>query len=465
MSIRVSDLSPDQAGAYRSIVDWMRGGSSRLLSMGGYSGTGKSTLVSMVARQTNLPAFCAYTGKAASVLKRKLSAQGVTTSGTCSEDGQPFCGTIHSLIYRPCECLDPEPIQKPCPKCGMETRWVGSLEGKSLCDGGHGGQFKTYADFRKCKAKLSDKKGGGCEVCGGKGWLRRDCLDRGYSLIVVDEASMVDDVVLRDLSSYEVPILAVGDHGQLPPVRGRGSLMVEPHIRLEKVHRQAAGSPIISLSVFIRENGYLPSSFDGGEAVQFLKLSDGKGILDGRYSSTTPSELMEMVSVCYDNRRRVRMNTVIRGVRGVALPERNIPQEGEQVIVLRNMKALPPVFNGMRGLCESAVKEARGGVLEAEVSFPEDGMSKRKYELLHAQFNREKTFADREEMAKETGLFHYAGGYFDYGYTVTGHKCQGSQFRDVLLVADKPNYVSADGWRRWLYTCSTRSSEKLTILR
>ncbi|MBK8246383.1 MAG: AAA family ATPase [Gemmatimonadetes bacterium] len=39
-------------------------------------------------------------------------------------------------------------------------------------------------------------------------------------LIIVDEASMVNEKMAKDLIAKGVPILAVGDPGQLPPVEG-----------------------------------------------------------------------------------------------------------------------------------------------------------------------------------------------------------------------------------------------------
>jgi hypothetical protein len=54
-------------------------------------------------------------------------------------------------------------------------------------------------------------RGGPGAVC----WIRKDSVER--SLIIVDEASMVDEAIWNDLLSFNIP-MAVGDHGQLPPV-------------------------------------------------------------------------------------------------------------------------------------------------------------------------------------------------------------------------------------------------------
>jgi ATP-dependent exoDNAse (exonuclease V) alpha subunit len=105
--------------------------------------------------------------------------------------------------------------------------------------------------------------------------------------------------------------------------------------------------------------------------------------------------------------------------------------------------------------------------LVGTIGFPEDEINERKYELLRAQFNRDKTFNKPEDLARETGIFSFskAGALFDFGFAMTVHKMQGSQFDDLVVCAERPGPVSDDDWRRWLYTAVTRAALKLTILR
>jgi len=499
VNITVEQLSNDQRRAYDEIMRWIErsymGDDVPVLTLGGYAGTGKSTLVSLVAAQVNLPAFCAYTGKAASVLRRKLREAGVNTvgaqrpnkDGTPSLENRPFCGTIHALIYRPCSCLEPQPVklEKPCPEknCPHETQWA---MGGSVCAGGHVDLIDDEKAFEKLKPKtklIYAQKGpdGVCTLCGGRQWLRREALDRHYDLIIVDEASMVDDKMLRDLLSYGVPILAVGDHGQLPPVGGTGSLMKSPTLRLERIHRQAEGNPIIALSKMIREDGRLPDG-DLGDAVRFERLRFVDRIVEERYENASPKRLLEMGLACYTNRRRVGLNIAVRRARGVSRTGRELPVEGEHVICLRNIKArdgLPPIANGMRGVLLSDavprpnVNASGKKIGESEtqllgnIAFPEDDIEAHQYELLWKQFNRDKTFQNPEDLARETGIYSFsmAGALFDFGYAMTVHKCQGSQFDDLVVCAERPGPVSDDDWRRWLYTSVTRASKRLIILR
>ena len=68
-------------------------------------------------------------------------------------------------------------------------------------------------------------------------------------LIVIDECSMVDAELARDLLSFGKPILVLGDPFQLPPVKGGGYFTDgAPDVMLTQIHRQAQDNPIIRLS-------------------------------------------------------------------------------------------------------------------------------------------------------------------------------------------------------------------------
>ena len=59
-------------------------------------------------------------------------------------------------------------------------------------------------------------------------------------LIIIDECSMVDAELGRDLLSFGVPLLVLGDPAQLPPISGGGLFTeAEPDAMLTEVHRQA----------------------------------------------------------------------------------------------------------------------------------------------------------------------------------------------------------------------------------
>ncbi len=86
--------------------------------------------------------------------------------------------------------------------------------------------------------------------------LNEDSAAAKASLIVVDECSMVDAELGRDLLSFSKKVLVLGDPAQLPPVKGGGFFTeAEPDIMLTEVHRQAADDPIIRMSMLVRDGG------------------------------------------------------------------------------------------------------------------------------------------------------------------------------------------------------------------
>ena len=74
--------------------------------------------------------------------------------------------------------------------------------------------------------------------------LNRSSSAAKADLIVIDECSMVDEELGRDLLSFGRPVLVLGDPAQLPPVKGGGFFTeAESDVMLTEVHRQAAGRP------------------------------------------------------------------------------------------------------------------------------------------------------------------------------------------------------------------------------
>src|SRR5438045_4940843 len=73
-------------------------------------------------------------------------------------------------------------------------------------------------------------------------------------LIVIDECSMVDAELGRDLLSFGAPLLVLGDPAQLPPIQGGGFFTnAEPDAMLTEIHRQAQDDPIVRMSMDVRE--------------------------------------------------------------------------------------------------------------------------------------------------------------------------------------------------------------------
>lgn len=400
-----NDLSADQETALEELLRLLEyheapktrifGSRSPIVSLGGYAGTGKSTLIPIISREladTSNTAFCAFTGKASNVIQRKLVAAGVDNAASIS--------TIHRLIYKPLTNDD-----------GRIVGW----------------QRKSKPLFVEDEAQ------------------NRIPVKR----IIIDEASMVGNTLLEDLLDYNIPILAVGDHGQLPPVLDK-SVIAAPDVRLEHIHRQAADNPIIHLATTIRENGDIPKDYPSSDAIQFVPQDDMFEVIGETYERLG----LDMAVLVRRNIVRKNLNTMPR--------ETKEPVEGDLVICLKNA---PPVFNGMRGIIRS-IKPFGDHWYETVVFFPDDGLVVEGLLNRH-QFGRDHTIESAYDLQREgieyPSFVDGLGLQFDFGMALTVHKSQGSAFSEVVLYPERWSDDSNEDYRRWLYTAVTRAAEKLSI--
>ena len=167
-------------------------------------------------------------------------------------------------------------------------------------------------------------------------------------LIVIDECSMVDAELGRDLLSFGVPVLVLGDPAQLPPIQGAGFFTEsEPDAMLTEVHRQAQDDPIVRLSMLVRE---------------------GKRLEPGRYGETEivlrddfdPDRVLEadQILVGRNNTRRA-YNTRLRERLG---REEGLPVAGDKLVCLRNNRR-KGLFNGGLWMVKERAAGKSGGIV------------------------------------------------------------------------------------------------------
>jgi exodeoxyribonuclease-5 len=269
-----------------------------------------------------------------------------------------------------------------------------------------------------------------------------------YDLIIVDEASMITRDIWNDLLSFNKPILAVGDHGQLPPIDGNFNLMENPQLRLEEIYRQQINNPIIKVSEIARKYGKIPVE----EFSKTVKKLDKK--------KPDTGELLESMFEGYDtdtmvltgyNRSRVRLNEGIRQLLGFQTPT---PSQGDRVICLKNNHK-EEIFNGMMGTILNVVE---GNMDDYEYYDAEIELDEEDYpyfgKISKDQFGQQSTSSNVVE-----GI-----DLFDFGYALTVHKAQGSQAKRVVVFEERFSRMDDEMWRRWLYTAVTRAVEELYIV-
>lgn len=261
------------------------------------------------------------------------------------------------------------------------------------------------------------------------------------ALIVIDECSMVDADLARDLMSYGRPILVLGDPAQLPPVKGAGFFTdATPDVMLTEIHRQAAENPIIQMATNVREGNRLEVGQYGESRVV------RRGVLTG-------SEVLSAGQILVG--KNVTRHTYNRKMRGLLGRSGPLPEPGDKLVCLRNDK-LTGIYNGgLFETIEAAPSETSPSCLDMRVS--SDDFARRP--PVEALVRRECFEGGLEDMDWRDLR---GTQQFDYGYALTTHKAQGSQWPDVIVYDESGTF--RDEWRRWLYTAITRASDRVTVV-
>lgn len=382
-------LYSDQKDALDLIYNWTMKGPSLYITVGGYAGVGKTTLMAeyrKILGENNKKlkvSFASFTGRATRVLANKLKIGKAIYK-------QDSVSTIHSLIYSP---------------------------------------------ILNSKQNII-------------GWKLKDELK--VDLIVIDEASMIDEGLWRDLLSFGLPIVAVGDHGQLPPIKGSFNLMEKPMVRLEKIHRQAKDNPIIKLSLLARENGFIPIRQFGKNVIKIDRNGfDSQNQIENQLQSYSTSTIV----LCGYNRTRVKLNQFIRQSLGF---ESEDPISGDRVICLKNNHK-KNIFNGMLGTIQS-IQNKNDNWYEAQILM-DDEESLFEGLIYKDQFGSMTTQNFTGKRVKQL-----AGDLFDFGYGLTVHKAQGSQVKKAIVFEERFPKMDNLMWKRWLYTAVTRAEEELFVV-
>src|SRR5208282_1992846 len=269
--------------------------------------------------------------------------------------------------------------------------------------------------------------------------LNEDSPASKASLIVIDECSMVDEDLGRDLLSFGKKVLVLGDPAQLPPVKGGGFFTEQqPDVMLTEVHRQAAGNPIIKLSMQVR-------------AGERLTLGE-HGVLRVISRNAIDAELVkkaDQVLVGLNKTRRA-YNRRLRELFGF---KETMPEVGEKLVCLRNDKS-KGLLNGAVFRVNKSIGLRRSRFRMALTPEETSGGKPIRVGVLPAFFEGTEenlSYAQRRESDE-----------FDFGYALTVHKAQGSQWDDVVLFDE--SWAFRENRERWLYTGVTRAAKSLTVV-
>jgi exodeoxyribonuclease-5 len=256
----------------------------------------------------------------------------------------------------------------------------------------------------------------------------------GVDLVLIDEVSMVGSDLGRDLCSFDTKILVVGDRAQLPPIEGGGYFTNrKPDFHLTQIHRQEAGSPVIELATRVRLGGVLRPGDYGASTVMSQSLALADRMLG--YDQI----------ICGTHRMRNGINREMRRLLGL---DGDVPAAGEKIVCLRNSKP-QGLYNGVTyeviaaepdgsGFCDMTVKGDDGRLIGVVAPIAAFGLP-------------------------DNSGRDYPKNPFDFGYAITCHKAQGSQWKGVFVI-DQSYYWRRDGQQsQWLYTAITRAADRVFV--
>lgn len=277
----------------------------------------------------------------------------------------------------------------------------------------------------------------------------RNRLD--YEVLVVDEVSMLDVNIFYSLllacNKTDFRLILMGDNNQLPSV-DYGDILncllaskVIPHIHLTKIYRQDENNPIILLAKSI-VSGKIPNmTLYNHDFIEFIEMKDNSMILERimRIYNSLNGDVQILIPTKSGTVGTIAVNEFIHkslyNEPEIGDVTKTKYKYGEKIICTANtyfknekgeVNIAKSVFNGECGIFEKYTESQTGIIVSdsKKVSCPIKNL--------------------------------------DYGYAISVHKSQGSEYKNVLIVLHDSQSVMLN--RQVLYTAVTRAKNNLKII-
>ena len=388
-------LNEQQSDALDKAYQWYKVQMKQVFTICGKAGTGKTTIVSALIERLGLEKhevlFMAYIGKAAMVLSMKGN----------------YAKTIHASIYDI-------------------------------------GQVPRYDEFGSPIMKHG-------RPVTRMGFVKKPSIGKGVKLLVIDEASMVNKDIAEDILSFGIPIIALGDLNQLPPVFGSPYFLHNPDVVLTQIMRQAEGNPIVVLANMVLEGLDIPLGKYGDKCLVIPK------------EKITDELMMRSdIILCAKNATRDGINYHIRhNIRGI---DTKFPTIGDKVICRKNNWGLTlkesglSLINGMIGYID-AIDLSSYKRNSIKIDFRPDFVQNECFRNILIDPNW--MFMDYYQKQQAQYNPFDQTNKFEFGYAITVHLSQGSQFNNVLLFDEWMG--DREFYKKLMYTGITRAVEGLVI--
>ena len=383
------ELNTEQIYLIYDLETWFHSATSKqTYEISGAAGTGKTTCIKYFIERLGLSydevLFVAFMGKAATQMAR---------------NGLP-AKTIHSTIYEYTE------------KIARDD------EGKIILLPNH-------------KPKLIHS------------FELKDHISKKIKLIVLDEAGMVDERMGKDLLSFGIPVIVLGDLNQLPPVFGKPFFLNNPDTILTQIMRQAENNPIVWLSQQVLNYKPLHYGVYGTSSV-----ISKKDLTDYHFRNSD-------IIITGTNRLRYNINNYcreyIKGIKNL-----DYPHLYEKVICRKNnwdqcIGKNIYLTNGTTGFVDELYRDSFNGK-SIMIDFRPDFIDKA-FKRLTIDYKHLYEVPGQENPDEQSFRFMYEK--FEYAYAITLHSAQGSQW-DRVLYLHEDFARSQEDRKKTLYTAITR---------
>jgi exodeoxyribonuclease-5 len=281
--------------------------------------------------------------------------------------------------------------------------------------------------------------------------LKKSLYPASIKLIIIDEATMVNDRMKDEILSFGIPTVFLGDNNQLPPIFGISSVMLNPDFTLTKIMRQEENNPIIQFTeAILNDEPLYYGEYGKSKVVRSVNID--KNILKD----------YEII-ICAKNSTRDALNEEIRHhVLGIP-KDVDLPCKGEKVICRQNnwghMVSGISLTNGLIGF----VKD-----IDYKTEKPNKYIMDFQPDFMHGKDLFKNLKCDKHYTAtsitdhRDYGFVDPRLNKFEYAYAVSCHIMQGSQYDRVLFLDEL--FHDEETTKKLRYTAISRAAESITIV-